>query len=84
MYCIGLAPEFNWWIPLSRHWALGPLQILSNFANDYGDGVMSNNVDRIGPMRAIQSGIASSSANESHNNDLHSYIYMRHSPIYGA
>lgn len=33
------------------------LQILSNFANDYGDGVKgTDNYDRIGPKRAIQSG----------------------------
>ncbi len=32
-------------------------QILSNFANDYGDGVKgTDNSDRIGPERAIQSG----------------------------
>lgn len=34
------------------------LQILSNFANDYGDGVKgTDNEDRIGPERAIQSGM---------------------------
>lgn len=34
------------------------LQILSNFANDYGDGVKgTDNEDRIGPARAIQSGV---------------------------
>ena len=33
------------------------LQILSNLANDYGDGVKgTDNKDRIGPVRAIQSG----------------------------
>lgn len=33
------------------------LQILSNFANDYGDGVKgTDNEDRVGPMRALQSG----------------------------
>lgn len=33
------------------------LQILSNLANDYGDGIKgTDNEDRIGPMRAIQSG----------------------------
>ncbi|PNW25833.1 1,4-dihydroxy-2-naphthoate octaprenyltransferase [Formosa algae] len=33
------------------------LQILSNLANDYGDGVKgTDNADRIGPMRALQSG----------------------------
>ena len=36
------------------------LQILSNFANDYGDGVKgTDNEDRIGPARAIQSGLIS-------------------------
>lgn len=34
------------------------LQILSNFANDYGDGIKgTDNEDRIGPARAIQSGL---------------------------
>ena len=33
------------------------LQVLSNLANDYGDGVKgTDNMDRIGPERAIQSG----------------------------
>ncbi len=36
------------------------LQILSNFANDYGDGVKgTDNNERIGPARAIQSGLIS-------------------------
>lgn len=36
------------------------LQILSNFANDYGDGIKgTDNEDRTGPMRALQSGIIS-------------------------
>ena len=34
------------------------LQVLSNFANDYGDGVKgTDNADRVGPQRAIQSGV---------------------------
>ncbi len=34
------------------------LQILSNFANDYGDGVKgTDNEDRVGPKRALQSGV---------------------------
>src|SRR5690554_1410047 len=38
------------------------LQILSNFANDYGDGVKgTDNHERVGPMRAMQSGILSAS-----------------------
>lgn len=33
------------------------LQILSNFANDYGDGVKgTDNEDRVGPQRSLQSG----------------------------
>ena len=39
------------------------LQILSNFANDYGDGVKgTDNEDRVGPKRAIQSGVISAPA----------------------
>ncbi|AOW20243.1 1,4-dihydroxy-2-naphthoate polyprenyltransferase [Urechidicola croceus] len=35
-------------------------QVLSNFANDYGDGVKgTDNEDRIGPKRALQSGVIS-------------------------
>ncbi|QLE02522.1 1,4-dihydroxy-2-naphthoate octaprenyltransferase [Galbibacter sp. BG1] len=36
------------------------LQVLSNFANDYGDGVKgTDNEERVGPVRALQSGIIS-------------------------
>lgn len=36
------------------------LQILSNFANDYGDGIKgTDNDDRVGPKRALQSGVIS-------------------------
>jgi 1,4-dihydroxy-2-naphthoate octaprenyltransferase len=36
-------------------------QVLSNFANDYGDGVKgTDNNERLGPMRAVQSGIITS------------------------
>ena len=39
------------------------LQVLSNFANDYGDGVKgTDNEDRVGPKRAIQSGVISPTA----------------------
>ena len=39
------------------------LQILSNFANDYGDGIKgTDNEHRIGPKRAIQSGVISAAA----------------------
>jgi len=42
------------------------LQVLSNFANDYGDGVKgTDNEDRVGPKRAIQSGVISPQAMKS-------------------
>lgn len=49
--------EFNWLIfILALATTLG-LQILSNFANDYGDFVKgTDNEDRVGPERALQSG----------------------------
>jgi len=35
-------------------------QVLSNYANDYGDGVKgTDNINRVGPMRALQSGAIS-------------------------
>lgn len=38
-------------------------QVTSNFANDYGDGVKgTDNEDRIGPQRALQSGLLSRTA----------------------
>ena len=37
------------------------LQILSNLANDFGDSVHgADNEDRVGPQRAVQSGVISS------------------------
>jgi len=48
---------FNWWvISLSIITTLF-LQILSNLANDFGDGIKgTDNSQRLGPQRAIQSG----------------------------
>jgi len=35
-------------------------QLLSNLANDYGDGIKAtDNAERVGPMRAVQSGVIS-------------------------
>ncbi|MGL2967556.1 1,4-dihydroxy-2-naphthoate octaprenyltransferase [Flavobacterium sp. XGLA_31] len=49
---------FNWKIVVFALLTTLGLQILSNFANDYGDGVKgTDNEDRIGPKRAIQSGV---------------------------
>ncbi|MBU2951932.1 1,4-dihydroxy-2-naphthoate octaprenyltransferase [Tamlana agarivorans] len=48
---------FSWSICIIAILTTLSLQILSNLANDYGDGVKgTDNDDRIGPQRAIQSG----------------------------
>ncbi|MFM7565574.1 MAG: 1,4-dihydroxy-2-naphthoate octaprenyltransferase [Flavobacteriales bacterium] len=45
------------WVALGCLFTTVFFQILSNFANDYGDGIKgTDNADRIGPTRAIQSG----------------------------
>jgi len=49
---------FNWNIVIFALLTTLGLQILSNFANDYGDGIKgTDNDDRVGPKRAIQKGI---------------------------
>ncbi|HEX9979089.1 MAG TPA: 1,4-dihydroxy-2-naphthoate octaprenyltransferase [Flavobacterium sp.] len=54
---------FNWKIVISALTTTLLLQILSNFANDYGDGIKgTDNENRIGPKRAIQSGAISPAA----------------------
>ncbi|MDT0559421.1 1,4-dihydroxy-2-naphthoate octaprenyltransferase [Ichthyenterobacterium sp. W332] len=48
---------FNVWIFILAILTTMSLQILSNLANDYGDGIKgTDNNERIGPERAIQSG----------------------------
>lgn len=52
---------FNWLIFTLAILTTLSLQILSNLANDFGDGVKgTDNLDRIGPERALQSGKISS------------------------
>ncbi|MEN8815566.1 MAG: 1,4-dihydroxy-2-naphthoate octaprenyltransferase [Nonlabens sp.] len=59
-YLQSIGFDFNYTIPILALITTLGFQILSNFANDYGDGVKgTDNEDRIGPMRAIQSGIIS-------------------------
>ncbi len=54
---------FNWRIFAFALLTTLGLQILSNFANDYGDGIRgTDNDDRVGPKRAIQSGVISAAA----------------------
>ena len=52
-----LENEFDWTIFSLAIATTLSFQVLSNFANDYGDGVKgTDNDDRLGPQRAIQSG----------------------------
>lgn len=54
---------FNWQICVLALLTTIGFQIISNFANDYGDGVKgTDNDNRIGPKRAIQSGLISPKA----------------------
>jgi len=49
--------KFNWIIFGQSILTATLFQILSNFANDYGDGVKgTDNAERVGPVRALQSG----------------------------
>ena len=49
---------FNWSIFILAILATLGFQILSNYANDYGDGVKgTDNAERVGPARAMQSGL---------------------------
>ena len=51
---------FNWRLFAFAILTTLGLQILSNFANDYGDGLKgTDNDDRVGPKRTIQSGVIS-------------------------
>lgn len=50
--------QFSWLIFALAILATLGFQILSNYANDYGDGVKgTDNEDRVGPARAMQSGL---------------------------
>ncbi|MBC3846585.1 1,4-dihydroxy-2-naphthoate octaprenyltransferase [Winogradskyella echinorum] len=49
--------HFNPWVLVLAILTTISLQVLSNLANDYGDGVKgTDNDERVGPQRAIQSG----------------------------
>ena len=57
--CLAAAQSFfDWKIFVLAILTTIGLQVLSNFANDYGDGVKgTDNEDRVGPKRALQSGV---------------------------
>lgn len=54
------AGTFSWPIFILAVFTTVGLQVLSNFANDYGDGIKgTDNIHRVGPRRALQSGAIS-------------------------
>jgi 1,4-dihydroxy-2-naphthoate octaprenyltransferase len=52
--------DFNFYIFILAFSTTISYQILSNFANDYGDGVKGTDLNRIGPKRLVQTGLVSS------------------------
>lgn len=54
--CAYILGGFRWSIFINACITTILLQVLSNFSNDYGDGVKGTDENRIGPARAIQSG----------------------------
>ena len=55
--------EFSWLIFLFCLLTTIAFQVLSNFANDYGDGVKgTDNDQRLGPQRVLQQGLLSRQA----------------------
>ncbi|HAB80706.1 MAG TPA: 1,4-dihydroxy-2-naphthoate octaprenyltransferase, partial [Flavobacteriaceae bacterium] len=53
---------FNIYIGVLSLWCTLLFQVISNFANDYGDGLKgTDNDQRIGPKRVLQSGLLAAS-----------------------
>lgn len=52
---------FNWTIFILAFLTTLSLQILSNYANDYGDGVKGTDTNRIGEKRLVAAGVISAS-----------------------
>ena len=56
-------PDFSWLLFMGALQTAISYQILSNFANDYGDGVKgTDNEERLGPQRVLQQRLLSASA----------------------
>lgn len=54
--------KFNWLVFLLACFTTISLQVLSNFANDYGDGIKGTDKNRTGEKRAVASGEISAKA----------------------
>ena len=54
--------EIIWWRAVAALVVALALQIATNYANDYSDGIRGTDDDRSGPMRLVGSGVASPKA----------------------
>ena len=53
-------PNFSWVLFVLMLFIAISFQIISNFANDYGDGIKgTDNENRVGPKRVLQQGLLS-------------------------
>ncbi|MDO7576213.1 MAG: 1,4-dihydroxy-2-naphthoate polyprenyltransferase, partial [Flavobacteriaceae bacterium] len=51
-------PNFSWVLFVLMLFIAISFQIISNFANDYGDGIKgTDNENRVGPKRVLQQGL---------------------------
>ncbi len=55
----GLGAHVHWWRALAAGVVALALQIATNYANDYSDGVKGTDDVRVGPVRLVASGLAS-------------------------
>ena len=53
---------FIWWRAVAAMVVAVALQVATNYANDYSDGIRGTDDDRVGPLRLVGSGAASPSA----------------------
>ncbi|MGI8752297.1 MAG: 1,4-dihydroxy-2-naphthoate polyprenyltransferase [Acidimicrobiales bacterium] len=58
----GAAGRFVWWRALLAVVVAVALQVATNYANDYSDGVKGTDKVRVGPVRLVASGLASPAA----------------------
>jgi 1,4-dihydroxy-2-naphthoate octaprenyltransferase len=58
----GAAGHFTWWRAVLAGVVAVALQVATNYANDYSDGVRGTDEARVGPVRLVASGLASPGA----------------------
>ncbi len=58
----GAAGHFVWWRAALAAIVAVALQVATNYANDYSDGVKGTDAVRVGPVRLVASGLASPAA----------------------